>query len=73
MAISANSRIRERGTLATELETAGILAILSLPRPKLTDESVCPTLVRKPCDLVGQAGAFACQPFFHGPIPKAAL
>src|ERR1035437_3306954 len=32
MAISASSRIRERGTISTEVATLGISAILSLPR-----------------------------------------
>jgi hypothetical protein len=35
----------------------------------LTDESVCPTLVRKGLRYCG-AGAFACQPIFSRlPIP----
>src|ERR1035437_501458 len=32
MAISASSRIRERGTISTEVATLGIFAIFALPR-----------------------------------------
>src|ERR1039458_3116304 len=38
----------------------------------LTDESVCPTLVREGLRFCG-AGAFACQPIFSQPLTVAAL